>query len=129
MGEPDETARMIALRLPHSVVDQAAHGKVGLIEAGPAGQHCHVNAGMVHHPHMRGKIGQQWIEGIVGIAVLVEANRSLPRPALHQFGRRVVMLEVDDHAHGPSIAAANIVKSREPSFTMAKLTSWTGRAA
>src|SRR5215831_12318850 len=37
MGKPDEAARIVALGLPHAIVDQATDGEVRLIEAAAAG--------------------------------------------------------------------------------------------
>ena len=123
--EPDEAAGMIAFRLTHAVVDQAAGGEVRLIEAGAAGEHRDVDAGMVHHPHMRGKIGEQRIEAVVGIAVLVEAKGAGVGAALHQFRRRVVMLKVDDHLRAPEThwlycgCKADLLDHRLPQLSLA----------
>src|ERR1700722_18914853 len=45
---------------------------------------------------MRLEIGQQRIEQIIGIAVLVEPHRKLVA-ALHQLGWRIMLLEIDNH--------------------------------
>ena len=63
---------MILSGLVHAVVNQAAGDKVWLIEARAAGEHRSVDARLVHHPHMRRKIGEQRIEPIIWIAVFVE---------------------------------------------------------
>ena len=60
--------------------------KVGLIEAGAAGEHARVDAGAIHHPHMRGEIGEQRIEQVIGIAVLVELHRNASRSPLKSSG-------------------------------------------
>ena len=98
MGEADEAAGMRQLGLAHAVVDQPAGGEIGLVEAGPAGQHAGVDAGGVHHADMGGQIGELRIEQIMRIAVAIEIDRKLARLALEQFRRRVMLLEVDEHA-------------------------------
>ena len=92
-----EAAGVVAFHLPHPVVDQAAYRNVRLIETGTARQNRHVEAGTVHHSHMGGKISEQRVEAVIGIAVFVQ-TQSAARAVLHQLGRRVVMLEIDDHA-------------------------------
>jgi hypothetical protein len=72
--EPDESAGMVALRLMQAVINQAAGGKVRLVEARAAGQHRNVDVCPVHHPHMRWQVGKQRIEAVIGIAVFVQAK-------------------------------------------------------
>ena len=84
--------------LPHAIVDEPAGCEIRLIEAGAAGQHAGIDAGMVHHADMRGEIGEQRIEQIIRIAVVVHIDRDRIGIALEQFGRRVVLLEVDEHS-------------------------------
>ena len=81
--EPDEAAGMVALRLMQAVIDQPAGGKVGLVEARAAGQHRNVDACPVHHPHMRGQVGKQRIEAVIGIAVFVQAKGTDVGALLH----------------------------------------------
>ena len=51
---------------------------------------------LIHHPHMRGKIGEQRIEPVIGISIFVEAKfRSAL--ALYQLGRCIVMLKIHEH--------------------------------
>ena len=87
MRKPDKATGIVAFRLPHAIVDQAASRKVRLVDARTAREHRHVDAGVIHHPNMRRKIGKQRIEPVIGIAVLVEANGTGVRARLHQFGR------------------------------------------
>jgi hypothetical protein len=96
MREPDEAAGVIALGLPHPVIDQAAGSEIRLIEASPARQHRQIDSRVVHHAHMRGKIGQQRIELVIWIAMLIEAQNA-GVTALHQLGRRIVVLKINDH--------------------------------
>ena len=98
MREPDEAAGIIVHRLLHAIVDQPADRKIGLVETGAAGEHAGVDTGAVHHPHMRGEVRQQRIEQVARVAVLIELNRNRIAIALQQFGRRVMLLEIDDHA-------------------------------
>ena len=46
---------------------------------------------------MRRKIGEQWIEPVIWIAVFIEANMAGTFAALHQLGRCIMMLEIDNH--------------------------------
>jgi hypothetical protein len=71
MREANEAIGMIPFRLVQAVVNQAAGGKVWLIEPLAAGEHRNVDARLVHHPHMRGKIGELSIETIIGISFFV----------------------------------------------------------
>ena len=98
MREPDETARMISFGLPHAVVDQPARREIRLIETGATGEHAGVDTSLVHDSDMRGEIGEQRIEQIVRIAVLVHLDRDGIGIALEQFWWRVVLLEVDEHS-------------------------------
>ena len=75
MRQPDEAAGMSLLGLPHAVVDQPADRKIGLIEAGAAGEHAGIDAGRIHDADMRGEIGEQRIEQIIRIAVLIDLDR------------------------------------------------------
>src|SRR5262245_7940923 len=97
MGKGNETARMIVDRLAHAVVDEAADGEIGLIEARAAGENAGIDPGLVHHAHVRGEIGEQRIEQVVWIAVLIEPRRDRVAVAFEKLGRRIVLLEVDDH--------------------------------
>jgi hypothetical protein len=100
--ESDEAAGMILFDLVQAVVDQAAGSKVWLIEARAAGEHGNVDARLVHHPHMRREIGEQRIEPVIWSAVFVEAKATVACAPLHQFGRCVMVLEIDDHSVAPS---------------------------
>ena len=97
MRKPDEAAGMRLFGFAHAIVDLPADRKIGLIEAGAAGQHAGIDAGRIHHADMRGEIGEQRIEQIIRIAVAIEIDRDFARVALEQFRRRVVLLEVDEH--------------------------------
>ena len=97
MRKPNEAAGIIAFRLMHAVIDQAAGGKVWLVEAPAAGEHRNVDARPIHHPHMRGQVGKQRIEAVIGIAVFVQAKGTDVGAAPHQLRRRVVMMKIDDH--------------------------------
>src|SRR4029077_6115204 len=96
--ESDEAAGMILFGLVHAVVDQAAGSNVRLIEARAAGEHRNVDARLVHHSHMRRKIGEQRIEAVIWSAVFVEAKSTVAFAAFHQLGRRIMMLEINDHS-------------------------------
>jgi hypothetical protein len=96
MRKPNETPRMIIDRLLDPIVDQAADRQVRLIETGAAGENTCIDAGAIHHPDVGIEIGQQRIEQIVGIAVLVQTHRNAAA-LLQELGRRVVLLEIDDH--------------------------------
>ncbi len=98
MRERDETAGMGFFGLMHVIVDGAANRKVGLIEAGPAGQHTGVDACGVHHADMGIEVGQQRIEQVVRITVEIEIDRDPARVALEQARRRVMLLEIDEHS-------------------------------
>ena len=74
MGEPDEAARMFALHLFHVVIDGAADGKIGLVEADHAGEHRRIDPGMVHHPHMGIDVAEQRVQQMHRIAALVDAD-------------------------------------------------------
>jgi hypothetical protein len=95
--EANEAVGMIPFRLVHVVVNQAAAGKTWLIEALAAGEHRNVDARPVHHPHMRGKIGELSIETVIGISFFVYANGRTVLAAPHQLGRCIVMMKIDDH--------------------------------
>ena len=97
MRKTDEAARMVAFRLVQIVIDEAAGCDVWLIEARAAGQHRHVDTGAIHHPYMRRQVGEQRVKTIIGITALIELDRAALGALLHQLGRGVVMLEVDDH--------------------------------
>ncbi len=97
MRQTDEAAGMGLLCLTHAIVDGAADGKIGLVEARSARQHAGVDTGGVHHPHMRRKIGQQRVEQIMRIAVAIEIDRDFTGIALEQFRWGVVLLKVDEH--------------------------------
>ena len=77
--EPDEAAGMILFSLAHAVVDQPACRQIRLVEAGAAGEHAGIDAGRIHDADMRGEIGEQRIEQIIRIAVLIELDRDLAR--------------------------------------------------
>ena len=115
MRKADEAPGKIVGRLPHAVVDQSADFKVGLIEAGAAGQDAGIDAGAIHHPHVRGEVRQQRIEQITRIAVLIEQDRDRVAIALQEFWRRVMLLEIDDHSNAPSHASCRgtVVPSAE----------------
>jgi len=51
MREPDEAPWVVSLCPVHVVVDQAALGRVRLIESRATGEHCKVDACPIHHPH------------------------------------------------------------------------------
>jgi len=72
MGEPDEAARMVLLGLRHAIVDRPADFQVGLVEADAAGQHAHIDAGVVHHPDMVVEIAKLRVEQIVRVAAPVD---------------------------------------------------------
>src|SRR5260370_2867136 len=74
MRESDEAAGKVPFRLMHAVIDQSAGGKVRLIKPNTAGEHRNIDAGIVHHPHMPGKIGEQRIEAVIWVSIVVEAN-------------------------------------------------------
>src|SRR4029077_12428575 len=76
MGKPDEAPRIIGHRLAHAVVDEPTNGDIRLIKASAARKHAGVNSSAVHHAYVRGKIGEQRIEQIVRVAVLVEPRRN-----------------------------------------------------
>src|SRR5262245_19640281 len=97
MGKRNEPAGMIVDRLPHAIVDQTADGEIGLIEARATREHAGINPGLVHHAHVRGEIGEQWIEQIIWIAVRIEPRRDRVAIAFEKLGRRIVLLEIDDH--------------------------------
>ena len=97
MRESDEAAGMILFGLVHAVVDQAAGSKVWLIEARAAGEHRNVDARLVHHSHMRRKIGEQRIEPIIWISVFVEAEATVALAGLHQLGWCIMMLKINNH--------------------------------
>ena len=46
MRQPDEAAGMILFGLPHAIVDQPARRQIRLIEAGAAGEHAGIDAGL-----------------------------------------------------------------------------------
>src|SRR4029077_10986250 len=95
--EPNKSAGMILFDLVHAVVDQAAGSKVWLIEARAAGEHGNVDARLVHHPHMRREIGEQRIEPVIWISVFVEAEATVALAGLHQLGRCIMMLKINNH--------------------------------
>ncbi len=105
VSEADEAARMIVHRLAHAVVDQAAGREVGLVEAGAAGEHAGVDPGAIHHPHVGLEIREQRIEQVVRVAVRIELHRDGVAVALEQFGRRVVLLEINDHVVAPEMSS------------------------
>ena len=109
MGEPDEAAGIVLHGLLDAVIDQAAGGEVRLVEARPRGEHGGIDTGAVHHAHMGGQVGQQRVEQIVRIAVLIELDGHAVGLALEQFRRRVVMLEVDDHSAPPISSGVTIL--------------------
>jgi hypothetical protein len=89
---------MIPLSLVHAVIDQAAGSNICLIEARAAGEHRSIDARFVHHPHMRRKLGEQRIEPVIGISIFVDADATtIAHAPLHQLGRGVMVLEIDDH--------------------------------
>jgi hypothetical protein len=105
----NEATGIIPLRLVHAVINQTAGGKVWLIETLPAREHCNVDPGPVHHPHVRREIGELGIEAIMGISILVHVNGRAVGTGPHQLGRCIVMVKIDDHfdfseqeRHGPS---------------------------
>jgi hypothetical protein len=97
MREPDEAAWVVSLCLVQVVVDQAALGRVRLIQSRATGEHCKVDACPIHHPHVRRKVGEQRVKAIIWIAILVEANGAGTLAAFHQLQRRIMMLEINDH--------------------------------
>jgi hypothetical protein len=99
--ESDEAAGMILFDLVHAVVDQAAYSKAWLIEARAAGEHGNLDARLVHHPHMRREIDEERIEPVNWIAVFVEAKATVACAPFHQFGRCVMVMEIDDHFRCP----------------------------
>ena len=109
MGEADEAAGMLQLDLAQAVIDELALAHIRLVEAGAAGEHAGVDARAIHHAHEGADIGEQGIEEVVGIAVLVELNGHPGRIALLQFRRGVVRLKIDDHSvlpGAPSVGRA-----------------------
>src|SRR5258705_832110 len=90
---------MILFGLVHAVVDQTAGSKVWLIEARAAGEHRNVNPSSVHHPNMRRKIGEQRIEPVIWISVFVEAEATVALAGLHQLGRCIMMLRINNHCN------------------------------
>ena len=98
MRQSDEAAGIGKLGLTHAVVDGAVDRKLGLIEAGAAGEYAGVDAGCVHDPNVRAKIRKQRIEQIRRITVAIELDRSFARVSLEQLRRRVMLLEVDEHS-------------------------------
>jgi hypothetical protein len=61
---------------------------------------------------MRGKVSEQRIKPVIGVSIFVEANSADAMAAFHQLGRRIVMLEIDDHFISPQAE-----RSREPGPT------------
>ena len=97
MRESDEAAGVILFGLVHAVVDEAAGGKAWLIEARAAGEHCNVDARLVHHPNMCRKIGELRIESIIWISVFIAAEATAAFAGLHQLGRCIMMLKINNH--------------------------------
>jgi hypothetical protein len=93
----NETIGIIPFRLVHAVVNQAAGGKIWLVETLPAREHCNVDPGPVHHPYVRREIGELSFEAIMGISILVQVNSGTVRTGPHQLGRCIVMVKIDDH--------------------------------
>src|SRR5437016_2966758 len=113
MRKSDESAGIIPLRLMHAIIDQAADSKVWLVKARAAGEHRDVDARPGHHPYMRGKIGKQGIKEVIGISIVVVAYARNGPTALQQFGRRVVMLEIDNHLSSAGLSDGG-VRALEP---------------
>ena len=99
MRKTNEATGMIAFRLVHAVVNQAAGGKAWLIETLAAGEHRNVDARPIHHPHMRGKVGELGVETIVRISIFVCANVRAVLAGPHQLGRCIVVMKIDDLFH------------------------------
>src|SRR5262245_8607260 len=72
MGKPKEAPRIVGHRLADAVVDEPADREIGLIEARAEGKHARVDSGVIHHAYVRGEVGEQRIEQVIRIAVLVE---------------------------------------------------------
>ena len=88
---------MVLLRLRHAVVDRPADLEIGLVEADAAGQHAHVDAGVVHHADVVVEIAKLRVEQVVRVAALVDLSGQRFGIALEHLGRRVVLLEIDDY--------------------------------
>ena len=91
-------------RLLDMVIDQATGGKMRLIESDAAGEDTCIDSRAVHYPHVCSEICKQRIEQIVWIAALVELHRYSTVLAFEEFGRRVVLLEINDHGVAPTNA-------------------------
>ena len=63
---------MVLLGLRHAVVDRPADFQIGLVEADAAGQHAHVDAGVVHHPDVVVEVAELRVEQVVRVAALVD---------------------------------------------------------
>jgi hypothetical protein len=50
---------------------------------------------------MRRRIGEQRIEAVIWSVVFVEAHVTVACAPLHQLGRCVMVLEIDDHSVAP----------------------------
>ena len=141
MGKTDKTAAMVLFRLFHLVVDKGAGRPVGIVEPVGAGQHRHIDARIIHHPHMFIEIRQQRIEQIGRVAVLIKAGAELAGHALGvgQFLWCVVMLEIDNDGHGCAYSASGpsrnllglrkVASSRQPSGDQASCVLPAGRQA
>src|SRR5262249_12948148 len=79
----------------HAVVDQPAGGNILLITALHAGENCSIDACLIHHTHMRGKIREQGTQAENRIFILVEASGHAV--VLYQLGWSMMMLKMNDH--------------------------------
>ena len=114
MGKADEAAGMLLLDFGEAVVDELALAHIGLVEARTARQHAGIDPGALHHAHEGGNIGQQRVEQVVGIAILVELDGHAGGVTLLQFRRRVMRLEIDDHGTFPWVdySMSGLARSR-----------------
>ena len=87
---------MIPFGLLHAVVDQPAGGNILLITALQAGENCSIDACLIHHTYMRGKIGEQRTQAGNRIFIFVEASCGHAL-VLYQLGWCIMMLKINDH--------------------------------
>src|SRR5258708_10086249 len=115
---PGMISRIVAFCFLGGLVAQAGLVEIGA-HAGGAGEEGNVDAGLVHHADMLVEIEQHPVQNEAGCAVLVVGDDLAPAEILrHQFARREVVLEIDDHrtvspsASGPCAGRARVTRWR-----------------
>ena len=101
MRSPDEPAGIIAFSLLRGLITQARLVEIGA-HPGRAGEQGGIDTRLVHHTDVLVEIEQHPMQNEAGRSVLVVGDELAPAEILgHQFARREVMLEIDDHRMRP----------------------------